>query len=151
MTKKQTPAYRATPAEVEVYAELLRTLNALQEPFAKLFKRHGISDAQYNVLRILRGAGDGGLPCQKIGERLIHRVPDITRLVDRLADAKLVSRQRIDEDRRVVLVHITTKGLDLLAQLDSPVFEMHVEQLSHLSKRDVLALRNLLTRARNQY
>src|SRR5437867_12720314 len=95
------------PAE-EAYLNLLRTTTMLAADFERLFKQAGLSEPQYNVLRILRGAGGGGtglgLPCLEIASRMITRVPDITRLVDRLEAAGLVERSRTSEDRRVVLV-----------------------------------------------
>src|SRR5690349_7054749 len=103
--------------EQEVFLNLARTADCLQQAFAKLFKERGISQAQYNVLRILRGAGTE-LPCLEIAGRMISHLPDITRLVARLEAAGLVERSRIPSDRRVVLVKVTTKGLTLLEELD---------------------------------
>src|SRR4051812_49384251 len=101
--KKQRPF--ATPEE-EVSLNLVRTCDVVQTGFARLFKEHGISSPLYNVLRILRGEG-AALPCLEVAGRMVTRLPDITRLVDRLETMGLVTRSRTEEDRRVVLVAIT--------------------------------------------
>src|SRR5262245_26028019 len=85
----------------EVLLNLVRTASHLEARGADLLAAHDLTPAQYNVLRILRGAGPDGHPCQEIGARMISRVPDVTRLVDRLEAAGLVTRKRSDTDRRV--------------------------------------------------
>ena len=137
------------PAE-EAYLNLLRTATVLAADFERLFKDAGLSEPQYNVLRILRGAGaDGvGLPCLDIASRMITRVPDITRLVDRLEAAGYVERARTSEDRRVVLVKITKKGLEAIAPLDGPLTEVHKRQMGHMSRRELEELSRLLVKAR---
>ena len=110
--------------EQEALLNVLRTSDQLNAEFTKLFNTHGLSGPQYNVLRILRGAGGDGLPCLEIAGQMITRMPDITRLVDRLETAGFVERCRTDADRRVVLVKITPGGLDLLERLDQPVRDM---------------------------
>jgi DNA-binding MarR family transcriptional regulator len=137
-----------TAPEQEAALNLLRTHDHLQQEFARLFGEHGISSPQYNVLRILRGAGGEGLPCLEIGARMITRMPDITRLADRLEEAGLVQRCRSDKDRRVVLVRITRAGLDLLARLDKPVLDLHRRLLNHLSRAELDELNRLLVKAR---
>ena len=123
--KKRNPF--DSPAE-EAYLNLLRTHSMMMSASEALFKKFGLSEPKYNALRILRGGQingefDGaGMPCQEIGARLVSRVPDVTRLVDRLEAEGLVARSRTSADRRVVLVGITAKGLDLLAEID-PLFE----------------------------
>jgi len=136
--------------EEEAFLNLQRTLAMLSVPFAKILKPHGISPAQYNVLRILRGTGAGGLPCKTIGCRMIARDPDVTRLVDRLERAGLVERRRESPDRRVINVRITRRGLALLTELDGPVAGVHLAQLSHMSRRDLRALVDLLENARHR-
>src|SRR5205085_1373504 len=98
--------------EEEASLNLVRTEDHIRLPFVRLFDEHGISSPQYNVLRILRGKGGQGIPCQEIAEQMVTRMPDITRLVDRLEAAGLVERRRTPEDRRVVLVRIMKTGLD---------------------------------------
>lgn len=143
--------------EEEAYLNIARTCSVLSCQFARLFRAQGLSEATYNILRILRGesapqrggAAGGGVPMQTIGERLVARVPDVTRLVDRLERSGLVQRTRTSEDRRVVLVSITVRGIGLLSKLDEPVRELHRRQLGHLPKRDLEQLTRLLVRARH--
>lgn len=147
--KKQKPF---DSLEQEVYLNLVRSASVLSGPFCAMFKQHELSQATYNVLRILRGveqAGeDEGLPCLEISSRLVTRVPDITRLVDRLVTAGLVKRKRADDDRRVVNVGITAKGKRTLEKLDDAVNALHVEQLQHLSKAELRKLNALLEKMR---
>ena len=108
-----------------------------------------VSPTQYNVLRILRGSPQG-LPCREIGQRMITRDPDITRLLDRLEKRALISRCRETKDRRTVLTRITPKGLRLLGELDAPVAEMHRTQLGHLGPERLRLLMELLEMARKE-
>lgn len=135
--------------EQEAFLNLLRTADHLNCEFTRLFAAHGLSGPQYNVLRILRGSGEEGLPCLEIAGQMITRMPDITRLVDRLEAAGFVSRCRTDSDRRVVLVKITPAGSELLTRLDQPVRDLHKKVLSHLSEDELSELTRLLTKARS--
>ena len=135
-------------AEEEAGLNLLRTSESVQMPFDRLFAQHGISNPQYNVLRILRGHGGRGLPCTEITDQMVSRMPDMTRLVDRHEKAGLVRRCRIAEDRRVVLICITPAGRELLARLDQPVRDLHKETLGHLSRGELAELSRLLVKAR---
>jgi DNA-binding MarR family transcriptional regulator len=140
----------ASPEE-EAYLNMLRTVSVLGAGFSPLFKAHGLSEATYNILRILRGhasAGSAGVSCQTIGEQLVSRLPDVTRLVDRLEAAGLVKRSRTAEDRRVVLVGITKKGLSVLAELDRPLSAVNREQLGHMTRAELAELNRLLAKAR---
>lgn len=138
--------------EQEAYLNLLRTVAVYGADFERLFKSFGLSESTYNVLRILRGngsiAGARGVTCGLIGEQLVARVPDVTRLLDRLESSGLIERARTNEDRRVVLITITPAGLELLANLDPPTRELHVRQLGHLSRKDLAELNRLLVKAR---
>lgn len=138
--------------EQEAHLNLVRTESVLRADFDRLFDAHGLSGSAYNILRILRGsrlAGDPhGQPCHAIGERMVVRVPDVTRLVDRLEQRGLVERRRCSVDRRVVYVVITRAGLELLKALDEPVLELHRRQLGHLSRHDLRELNRLLVLAR---
>lgn len=136
------------PLTVEAFLELLRTADVLVQGLAATLKPHGQSLNQYNVLRILRGAEPGGLPCGQIAERMLTRDPDMTRLLDRLEDRGLVGRCRERDDRRVVLTRITGPGLKVLAELDEPVRKKHEEQLGHLSDAKLRTLIELLETAR---
>ena len=100
---------------------LLRTADVLRWRLSEVLEPEGITLAQFNVLRILRGARDTGLPTLEIGARLIEQSPGITRLIDRLEMAGLVRRERPRADRRQVLCHIEQKGIALLARLDTTV------------------------------
>ncbi|MBL0927377.1 MAG: MarR family transcriptional regulator [Phycisphaerales bacterium] len=133
--------------EQEAYLNVMRTASLLGGAFEALFKSQGLSESTYNVLRILRGEGEK-MPCLAVAERLIARVPDITRLIDRLEKQGLVARARCEEDRRVVHISITRKGLGVLAKLDGPVLALHRAQLGHLSRGELRSLSELLVRAR---
>ena len=134
--------------EEEAYLNLLRTTGVLFAQFEGLLKQSGLSEPQYNVLRILRGVGGCGLPTTEIGARMITRVPDVTRLVDRLEAAGLVERCRIAEDRRVVQVKITSKGLASLAGLDEPLTALNRKLLRHMTRKELAELILLLEKAR---
>lgn len=133
--------------EQEAVLNLLRTGDRIQICFARLFRQHGLTPAQYNVLRILRGEGKP-LPCQEIAERTITVVPGLTGLLDRLEKAALVRRERSKEDRRVINVSITAAGLAVLARLDGPLVELHRQLLGHLSAAELRELSRLLEKAR---
>ncbi|MFA6046057.1 MAG: MarR family transcriptional regulator [Phycisphaerales bacterium] len=135
-------------AEEEAFLNVLRTGVMLAGDFALLFRAHDISEPAYNTLRILRAAGAEGRACHEIGEHLVARVPDVTRLVDRLEAAGLVMRERSAADRRVVRVHLTTKGLKVVADLDGPVLDLHKAQLGHLTRGELAELNRLLVKAR---
>ncbi len=140
---------RVGSPEESAFIELLRTTDMLSRRFAQLLKAEELSSTQYNVLRILRGAPEG-LPCGEIGNRMITRDPDITRLLDRLEKRGLVSRCRETKDRRMVLTRITDKGLEFLARLDEPIQEIHRAQLGHLGRERLQALVELAQAARSK-
>eukprot|EP00752_Nemacystus_decipiens_P013751 g12204.t1 len=139
--------------EQQAYLNLAYTHAQLAADFAGLFKAHGLSEATYNILRVLRGVrrrpedGQDALPSGEIGCRLVTRVPDVTRLIDRLVKAELVDRTRGEADRRVVRVRITTKGLALLRKLDTPVLDLHRQTLGHMTRSELKQLNSLLERA----
>ena len=136
-------------AEEALFLELLRTCELLSRGPAQVLKQADVSATQYNVLRILRGAPEG-LPCGEIGNRMISKDPDITRLLDRLEKRGLVSRCRENEDRRTVMTRITQKGLDLLERLDGPIQEAHRLQLGHLGRERSRTLTVLLRACRDE-
>ena len=140
---------RAACPEEAAYLDLVRTTDALSRAPAQALKAEDLSPAQYNVLRILRGAADG-LTCREIGARMITRDPDITRLLDRLEKRTLISRRRETRDRRMVLTCITREGLDVLARLDKPVQEVHRAQLGHLGRERLRELAELLAFCRSK-
>lgn len=134
--------------EEQVFIDLVKTQSEKMSAATTLLKPYGLSESQYNVLRILRGARDEGLPSGEIADRLLTRCPDTTRLIDRLEREGYVARERPGDDRRVVLIRITAQGLKLLASLDEPVVEMHREQFATLTKAELRQLRSLLAKAR---
>jgi DNA-binding MarR family transcriptional regulator len=134
--------------EEEAFLNLVRTASEFADGIELLLKDFGISAAQYNVLRILRGAGPTGLCRNEIRDRLVARMPDVTRLLDRLESLGLVRRVRDTEDRRQVGTFLTDSGAELLARLDDPVETTHRNQLRHLSADELRTLIALTTRAR---
>ena len=130
---------------------ILRTANYLRTFCSPIFDLHSITPQQYNVLRILRGAGQEGLPTLQIAERMIEHAPGITRLLDRLEAKKLVRRERPSGNRRQVLCYVTKAGLDLVRELDGPMQEQAVEALRSLKKSEIDELIRLLERARNEH
>jgi DNA-binding MarR family transcriptional regulator len=135
--------------EQEVVLNIMRTAGALRSGIAEVLRDYELSAPQYNILRILRGApGEDGLPCSEVGDRLVSRDPDVTRLLDRLEKRGLVTRGRSSTDRRVVNARITKKGLELVNQLDDPIANVHAIQLGHMKRKDLRELINLLEQAR---
>jgi DNA-binding MarR family transcriptional regulator len=143
---KQTKPF-AGP-EQEAYLSLGRTWAVLEHGFAEALKPSGITPTQYNVLRILRGAGEKGLCRSEIIERMISRVPDASRLLDRLEGAGLIARARDAEDRRFVTTRITEEGLRILGDLDGGVVELHRRQFGGFDEAELRSLIELLGRAR---
>jgi len=139
---KQKAPFRSL--EQEAYLALLRTADALQSSVEAKLNEFGLTGTQYNALRILRGAGPEGLPCSEIGERMITRDPDVTRLLNRLEKRGLVTRVRAKADRRVIYGKITTAGLKLLREMDEPI-EKHGRQiLKHVGQEKLQQLIELL-------
>lgn len=136
--------------EEELFVNLSRTVEALSRKTAELLKNFELTGVQYNTLRILRGAGENGLICSEISERLITKDSDITRLLDRLEARGLVGRERNPHDRRHVITKITDDGLRLLSEIDEPISDLHKRQLGHLGESLIEQLNALLTLARSQ-
>ncbi len=134
---------------VYAFLAIQRTADDLSTAFTQLLKPYGLTSTQYNVLRILRGAGDEGLPTLEIGQRMVRREPDVPRLVDRLEKAGWVVRERCTKDRRVVYGRLTELGRELLARLDAPVNALHAEQMAPLSGEEQAQLVELLDRLRH--
>lgn len=131
----------------EASLEIVRTSDQLQLQFQRLFREHGLTPSKYNILRILRGAGEP-LPILEIASRTVTVVPGITGLIDRLEQAEMVVRERCLEDRRVIFVRITAKGQQVLSQLDIPVLDLHEHLLSQLTSLELTQLIQLLGKAR---
>lgn len=134
-------------ASEEALLNLQRTADHIQIAFTRLFREHGITPQQYNVLRILRGAGEP-LPILEIGDRMVTVVPAITGLIDRLEKQGLVRRTRSEEDRRVVSVTILGKGLQLLGDLDKPLAKLNKQLLDHMEDEELKNLIVLLEKMR---
>lgn len=152
-SKLQSELKQAKPfasLEEEVYLTIQRTAEALWWGVEETLKGAGLTPTQYNVLRILRGAGAGGASCGEVGERLVTKDSDITRLLDRLDARGLISRERAAEDRRVIITRVTEEGLRLLAGLDKPIVSCHSRQLGHLGEKRLASLLKLLDAARER-
>jgi DNA-binding MarR family transcriptional regulator len=151
ISKRPLPKTKQPPPadlEAHVFVTLVRTADLLTRGAEALLKPHGLSGTQYNILRILRGAGPEGLACREVGSRLISRDPDMTRLLDRMESRGLIARAREEKDRRVVKTRITDEGLRILADLDAPVKQLHRRQLRHMPGKQLRELAALLERTR---
>ncbi len=134
--------------EAEAVLNIIRTADALGRNGAEFLKSFELTSTQFNVLRILRGVGDGGLNCREISERMIKFDPDVTRLLDRMEARGLVSRSRDSKDRRVITVRVTKAALSILKQLDRKMVDLHKQQIGHLGERRLKTLVSLLETAR---
>ncbi len=149
IVKKSTP--KSKLPEEEFILNLIKTQDILFGRLIQVLKRYGLtSPVQYNILRILRGAGADGLPSQTIGRRLLTRVPDVTRLIDCMERHGLVERMRSHNDRRIVLIKLTAKGTELVNALDQPVTEAHIQNLRHLTPDEIKAGNLLLIKVRGE-
>ncbi len=133
----------------EAALNIVRTAALLSADFEQIFKPYGLTGTQYNVLRILRGADEAGLCRNDVRDRLLTRMPDATRLLDRMEKAGLLSRAREQEDRRLVTTRLTKKGRQLVDDLDPIVARQHRERLGHMSDKQLATLNSLLTQARH--
>ena len=134
----------ALPIEDRTFIALLNAADTLAQEAEQVLKANGLTGAQYNVLRILRGAEPEGLACRTIGERMISHDPDMTRLLDRMEKRSLITRQRQSDDRRVVKTRITSSGLGILKRLEQPIRELHKHQFHHMPAARVRTLAGLL-------
>ncbi len=141
---KPSPGFHSTAQEAAI--GLLRAADAVRQHFQETLNPHGVTLQQYNVLRILRGAGEPGLPALQIADRLMERSPGITRLIDGLERKGWVRRRRCTEDRRVVHNHITPTALRLLAELDGPIERADKEAVAALTPSQQAQLAELLRR-----
>jgi MarR family transcriptional regulator, 2-MHQ and catechol-resistance regulon repressor len=133
--------------EQEAMLNLVRTNDRFQFRFARLFREHGLTPSQYNVLRILRGEGKP-LPILEIADRMVAAVPGITGLIDRLEAMGFVTRERSTEDRRVIFVAVTEKALKILDRIDRPLVDLHKALIGHLTRPELNELVRLLDKAR---
>jgi len=145
---KQTKPFSCV--EEEAYLSLMRTAAVLDHSLSQALKPFDVTPTQYNVLRILRGAGRDGLCRNEVGTRLVTAVPDVTRLLDRMEELGLIVRERGTKDRRFVSTRLTRKGADLVERLDAKVSQIHAEQLGHVDKRSLKTLVDLLAQVRGR-
>lgn len=153
MTRLQDELKQTRPfasLEHEAAVGIARTAAVLEHEVAETLRPHGVTPTQYNALRILRGAGPAGLCRNDVGARMVAMVPDATRLLDRLEQMGLVTRERSSADRRLVLTRITAAGLALLAALDQPMQQLHVRRLGPLGPDRLRALIQTLEDARQR-
>ncbi|MFL5560158.1 MAG: MarR family winged helix-turn-helix transcriptional regulator [Gemmatimonadaceae bacterium] len=143
---RQTKPFQSL--EQEALLSIERTAAILSHGVADALRRYEITPTQYNVLRILRGAGERGLCRNEVRDRLVSQVPDVTRLLDRMEQMQLIERERDTDDRRMVLTRLTRKGSQLLARIDEPVARLHERQLGHLSAARLRTLIDLLAEVR---
>ena len=149
MSMSTRTSTRRPPASA-AFVAIVQAAEEMQRAMAELLKTQDLSMAQYNVLRILCGAGPEGATCGDVSENLIRHDPDVTRLMDRLDKRGLIERARDTKDRRVVRTRITKAGAALLAELDEPVDELHARQLGHIGSKRLAELVALLDEAREK-
>ena len=124
-----------TSLETEALVGIVIVADVLRRACASVVEQGGVtSHQQYNVLRILRGAGAKGLPVREIAARLVEKAPGITRFIDQLESRGLITRRRSTSDRRQVFCRITSSGLKLLRRLDKPVEEWEKKSMSMLTR-----------------
>ncbi|HKW32782.1 MAG TPA: MarR family transcriptional regulator [Candidatus Acidoferrum sp.] len=148
MTSKDKPLRHQASLEERIFITLLKVADALGQEAEQLTHTAELTGTQYNVLRILRGAGPEGLACGGVGDRMITHDPDITRLLDRMEKRGLITRERQKDDRRVVKTRVTPHGLAVLKPLDQPMRDLHKRQFRHMAGPRLKTLSGLLTEIR---
>jgi DNA-binding MarR family transcriptional regulator len=141
--RRRISQQRFSSAQQEALLNLIVAANFVREQSERVVNEHGITLPQYNVLRILRGVHPDGHPRREIAARMLDRAPDVTRIIDRLADKKFVERDRGSEDRRHSITRITKEGLALLEKMDpdiSRAFEPMEHRLSQTDARELSRL-----------
>jgi DNA-binding MarR family transcriptional regulator len=144
---KQNKPFRSP--EEEVILNIAHTAEYLTSAISSVLKSADLTMTQYNVLRILRGAGAEGLTCGEISERMVTKESDITRLLDRVESRNFISRERPANNRRIVIARITDEGQDILAALDEPIDELNRSLVGHLGTEKQTNLNDLLESVRN--
>jgi DNA-binding MarR family transcriptional regulator len=146
-TKQQKPVEHV---EEDAVLTIVRTAELLNQKASEYFRPFDLSRTQYDVLRILRGAGDDGLTCSATAERMISRDPDVTRLMDRMEARGLISRERTPNDRRIVVIKLTKAGRDLVDSLDVRVSALHAKLVGRLGAAKLRTLIDLLEEVREE-
>src|SRR5687768_1980262 len=144
---KQTRPFASR--EHEAHLSIVRTAAILTDDVEKFLRPYGITATQYNVLRILRGAEPDGLCRNEVRDRMLTRMPDMTRFLDRMEDAGLIVRSRERDDRRMVLTRISAQGRQLLLDLDVAVDREHTSRFTKLSDDELRSLIEMLARVRS--
>ena len=139
---------RFDSVQQEAFLELWRTYDCLKIEEELVFGEFEISSQQYNALRLLKAAAPGAMAVSALGQRMITRAPDMTRMLDRLEQRSLIARERRDDNRRVVEVSITDAGVALLQQIAEPIKDCHQRQLGHMNDEQLTQLIDLLRAAR---
>ena len=134
--------------EQEAMLSIMRTSDLLENRLARLLRQFELTPTQYNVLRILRGEGKP-LPCLEVANRMIQVAPAITRVVDQLLALKLISKTQSTEDRRVHTLELRPAGDKLLAKLDQPIIDLHIELFTGVSKAKQASLVQILQEIRS--
>jgi len=134
----------------EVHLSILRTASELSYVVDQFFRPFGITSSQYNVLRILRGAGTDGLCRNEISERMVTATPDMSRLLDRMEKAGWVKRERAEDDRRQVSTYITKSGTDLLARLETPTRDFVTQLFARAAISDLKTVLKVNDRIRTK-
>jgi DNA-binding MarR family transcriptional regulator len=150
-TSQGAPSRRFDSPQQEAYLNLWRTYDRLRMVEDELFDKYDLTAQQYNALRLLRGHRPEKLPTLALASRLVSHAPDITRLLDKLERRGLIERERLADNRRVVMVGITAEGIALLKELDGPVRECNLKQLGHLTPEQLTTLAELLKLAREPH
>jgi DNA-binding MarR family transcriptional regulator len=145
---KQTKPFPRPSAEALL--GVLRTAAVLDHQISEALRPSGITSTQYNVLRILRGAGSQGLCGREIAERLVSKVPDVSRLLDRMEDMGLLGRERNADDRRHVVARITEKGHAVLKQASPALEGIERARFGHLDPEGVQRLIDVLDEVRSR-
>ncbi|HVV47227.1 MAG TPA: MarR family transcriptional regulator [Bryobacteraceae bacterium] len=137
--------------EEEAMLNIVRTAEVLQRTIADFLNGFGLSSVQYNVLRILRGAGPAGATCSQIGKRMLTHDPDITRLLDRMEARGLIARARDGADRRAVITRITETGLALVGEIDQPLKILFQTRLGKVGREELASLTSQLEKVREAF
>ncbi|MGF1573405.1 MAG: MarR family winged helix-turn-helix transcriptional regulator [Sumerlaeia bacterium] len=141
---KQTKGFESN--RQELFLLLLRVVENLTYGLERKLEEQGVTMTQYNALRILKGAGEEGLPCREVGNRMVKRVPDVTRLLDRLEKQELITRKRVETNRRIVMSKITPKGEELIQRLNPMTESFHNHSFANFNDGEVEQLIHLLDR-----